>query len=269
VGFDVADGEVPGGDGELRGDAEALAGEVDFGLAGGFVEDFDVGPGDFAGPAGAEDFEDGFFSGEAAGEVFDVAFWVFGAVGLFEGSEAAVEEALAMVAEELGDAGGFDDVDAVADDHEWKGKVWRGDLTRGGRGGKNRGMASALEQLKYDEKGLIPVIVQEVRNGQVLMMAWMNREALEKTLETGKVHTYSRSRGRLALKGESSGHFQQVKEVYTDCDKDVVLVKAEQVVAACHEGYRSCFFRQYEKGSGEWKVVGEKAFDPEAVYRKK
>jgi len=129
-------------------------------------------------------------------------------------------------------------------------------------------MNSQLDPLKYDSKGLIPVIVQDVKNGEVLMMAWMNREALEKTLETGKVHTYSRSRGRLAMKGERSGHFQHVKEFYTDCDMDVVLFKVEQVVAACHEGYRSCFFRAYDPAGAQWKVVGNKAFDPEAVYRK-
>jgi phosphoribosyl-AMP cyclohydrolase len=105
-----------------------------------------------------------------------------------------------------------------------------------------------------------------VANGQVLMMAWMNREALEKTLATGKIHTYSRSRGRLALKGESSRHFQHVKEFWTDCDRDVVLFKVVQDVAACHEGYRSCFFRKHE--GGQWETVGERAFDPEKVYHK-
>ena len=127
-------------------------------------------------------------------------------------------------------------------------------------------MDVALDELKFDAAGLIPLIVQDVQNGQVLMMAWMNREALEKTLLTGKIHTYSRSRGRLALKGESSGHFQHVREFWTDCDKDVVLFKVEQDVAACHEGYRSCFYRLYE--GGKWKVIGEKAFDPDAVYKK-
>jgi phosphoribosyl-AMP cyclohydrolase len=126
-----------------------------------------------------------------------------------------------------------------------------------------------LDSLKFDSGGLIPIIVQDVRNGQVLMMAWANREALERTLETGKVHTYSRSRGRLALKGESSRHFQHVKEFWTDCDRDVVLVKVEQDVAACHEGYRSCFYRKYEAGAREWKVVGERAFDPGEVYKSK
>jgi len=129
-------------------------------------------------------------------------------------------------------------------------------------------MNPQLDQLKFDAKGLIPLIVQDVNNGQVLVMAWMNREALQKTLETGKIHTYSRSRGRLALKGESSGHFQIVKEFYTDCDMDVVLFKVEQIVAACHEGYRSCFYRQYDPAGTQWKTIAQKAFDPQAVYKK-
>jgi phosphoribosyl-AMP cyclohydrolase len=129
-------------------------------------------------------------------------------------------------------------------------------------------MDALLDQLKFDANGLIPLIVQDVANGQVLMMAWMNRAALDKTLETGKVHIYSRSRGRLALKGESSRHFQHVREILTDCDKDVVLIKVVQDVAACHEGYRSCFFRQYETVAKEWKTIAEKAFDPDKVYTK-
>ena len=129
-------------------------------------------------------------------------------------------------------------------------------------------MDAQLDKLKYDSNGLVPVIVQDVTNGEVLMMAYANREALDKTLATGKIHTYSRSRGRLALKGESSGHFQLVKAVLTDCDRDVVLFKVEQLVAACHEGYRSCFFREYQPGGDEWKIVAKKAFDPEQVYRK-
>ena len=124
-----------------------------------------------------------------------------------------------------------------------------------------------LDKLKFDAAGLIPIIVQDHANGEVLMMAYMNREAVEKTLATGKVHTYSRSRGRLALKGETSGHFQLVKSVLTDCDRDVVLFKVEQIVAACHEGYRSCFFRQYDAGARDWKVVAPKAFDPDHVYQ--
>jgi len=130
-------------------------------------------------------------------------------------------------------------------------------------------MDAQLEKLKFDMNGLIPVIVQDHANDQVLMMAYMNREAIERTMTTGKVHTYSRSRGRLALKGETSGHFQLVKSVLTDCDRDVLLVKVEQIVAACHEGYRSCFFRQHEPGADDWKTIAEKAFEPERVYNKK
>jgi phosphoribosyl-AMP cyclohydrolase / phosphoribosyl-ATP pyrophosphohydrolase len=127
-------------------------------------------------------------------------------------------------------------------------------------------MKEQLDQLKFDSTGLIPIIVQDIVNGQILMMAWANREALEKTLATGKIHTYSRSRGRLALKGETSGHFQLVKEVYTDCDRDVVLFKCEQIVAACHEGYRSCFFRQFDPQGKQWKIIATKAFDEKTVY---
>ena len=129
-------------------------------------------------------------------------------------------------------------------------------------------MDAQLDKLKFDANGLVPVIIQDVANGEVLVMAFTNREALEKTIASGKVHTYSRSRGRVALKGESSGHFQHVKEVRTDCDRDAVLIKVEQVGGACHEGYRSCFFRQYENGAGDWKIVASKVFDPEAVYKK-
>ena len=130
-------------------------------------------------------------------------------------------------------------------------------------------MDPQLDKLKFDVNGLIPIIVQDVVNGQVLMMAYMNRDAIERTLSTGKVHTFSRSRLRLALKGESSRHFQHVKEVRTDCDGDVLLFKVEQDVAACHEGYRSCFFRQYERGAADWKTVEAKVFDPDAVYTTK
>src|SRR5205809_4328742 len=129
-------------------------------------------------------------------------------------------------------------------------------------------MQPQLDKLKYDPAGLVPIIVQDVANGQVLMMAYMNREAIEKTLSSGKIHTYSRSRGRLALKGESSRHFQHVKEVRTDCDRDVLLFKVVQDVAACHEGYRSCFFRQYDPAAKDWKTVAKKAFDSVAVYKK-
>ena len=129
-------------------------------------------------------------------------------------------------------------------------------------------MDPLLDKLKWDGNGLIPVIIQDIENGQVLVMAYTNREALEKTIASGKVHTYSRSRGRIALKGEQSRHFQHVKEVRTDCDRDAVLIKVIQEGGACHEGYRSCFFRKHETGAGDWKVDQTKVFDPDAVYKK-
>jgi phosphoribosyl-AMP cyclohydrolase len=129
-------------------------------------------------------------------------------------------------------------------------------------------MDSQLEGLKFDASGLIPAIVQDAGTGQVLMMAWMNREALEKTIRTGQTHFFSRSRNKLWLKGESSGHVQKVKSIATDCDQDVILVRVEQTGAACHEGYYSCFFREYQAGAKDWKNVGEKKFEPETVYKK-
>lgn len=128
-------------------------------------------------------------------------------------------------------------------------------------------MDSQLEGLKFDSAGLIPAIVQDHKSGQVLMMAWMNREALQKTVQTGKTHFYSRSRGKLWLKGESSGHVQHVKSIRTDCDEDVLLISVEQVGAACHDGYYSCFYREHQDGT-DWKIVGQRVFDPEEVYKK-
>ena len=125
-----------------------------------------------------------------------------------------------------------------------------------------------LAGLKLDANGLIPAIIQDWKSGQVLMMAWMNRDSLDKTIQTGKTHFFSRSRGKLWLKGESSGHVQNVKSIAVDCDQDVLLVRVEQVGAACHEGFYSCFFREFQKDSQQLKVVGKKIFEPEKVYGK-
>jgi phosphoribosyl-AMP cyclohydrolase len=125
-----------------------------------------------------------------------------------------------------------------------------------------------LEKLKFDANGLIPAIIQDATSHQVLMMAWMNRDSLQKTVETGKTHFFSRSRNKLWLKGESSGHVQHVKAVRTDCDKDCLLIEVEQIGAACHDGYYSCFYNEYAAGGDGWKIVGEKVFEPEAVYKK-
>src|SRR5438477_5042405 len=113
--------------------------------------------------------------------------------------------------------------------------------------------------------GLVPAVAQDADTGQVLMLAWMNREAFEETVRTGRAVYFSRSRNRLWRKGEESGHVQLVKGVYVDCDADTVLLKVTQVGgAACHEGYASCFYRELR--GGEPHVVADKVFDPKAVY---
>ncbi len=113
--------------------------------------------------------------------------------------------------------------------------------------------------------GLVPAIVQDAATGEVLMLAFMDRQAWESTLETGEAHFYSRSRRQLWHKGATSGHVQRVKEIYLDCDEDAVLLKVEQVGgAACHTGYRSCFYRRLQ--DGDWRLVGTRIFDPKEVY---
>jgi phosphoribosyl-AMP cyclohydrolase len=122
-----------------------------------------------------------------------------------------------------------------------------------------------LDLLKWDEKGLISVICQEHETGEVLTLAYMNREALARTLETGRVHVYRRSHGRVIAKGEVSGRYQIVKDIFVDCDADALVMKIEQVgEAACHEGYRSCFYRKLV--GDELETLGEPLFDPKEVY---
>lgn len=116
-----------------------------------------------------------------------------------------------------------------------------------------------------DAQTLLPAIAQDAKSGRVLMLAYMNREAYEETLRTGKAVYYSRSRQALWRKGETSGHVQHVEGIFVDCDRDTLLLKVRQIGgAACHEGYESCFFRQVE--DGELKIVGERVFDPKTVY---
>lgn len=123
------------------------------------------------------------------------------------------------------------------------------------------------QTLKFDADGLVPAIVQDSTSGEVLMMAWMNKDAIEKTLATGKTHFYSRSRKKMWLKGETSGHVQHVRSISVDCDSDVLLVKVAQVGAACHDGYYSCFYREYKPNDEtKFKIVGRKVFEPETVY---
>lgn len=116
---------------------------------------------------------------------------------------------------------------------------------------------------------LIPVIAQDDQSGDVLMLAYMNQEAYDETLRTGRVCYWSRSRQRLWRKGEESGNVQEVRSVYFDCDADTLLIRVHQIGgAACHEGYRSCFFRRIDPATGQVQVEGQRVFDPATVYKK-
>ena len=124
-----------------------------------------------------------------------------------------------------------------------------------------------FEKLKFNDDGLIPAIIQEEETGRVLMMAWMNESALKTTIEKGKTHFWSRSRQKYWMKGESSGHTQQVKNIAFDCDGDTLLIQVSQVEAACHEGYQSCFFRTIND-SGEFDVSENRLVNPNEIYSK-
>lgn len=126
-----------------------------------------------------------------------------------------------------------------------------------------------LNAVKWDEHGLVPAIAQDAKTGEVLMFAWMNREALEKTAQLGQAVYWSRSRRKLWHKGEESGHFQKVVELRTDCDNDVILLKIEQVGGiACHTGRRSCFFNRFDgDGGGRWRDVEPVLKDPKEIYK--
>ena len=118
-------------------------------------------------------------------------------------------------------------------------------------------------------EGLLPVIAQDAQTGEVLMLAYMNAESYAETLATGRAVYYSRSRKKLWRKGEESGNVQELKAIFYDCDADTLLVKVNQIGgAACHEGYRSCFFRKIDPATGNVTVMGERVFDPAAVYKK-
>lgn len=123
-----------------------------------------------------------------------------------------------------------------------------------------------MEEIDFaKDDGLVPVIVQDYRSHEVLMLAYMNAKAWQKTRETGKAHYYSRSRRGLWLKGEESGHFQEVKGAFVDCDNDTLLLQVKQAGGACHMGYRSCFYRK--KAKDGWRITGKKIFNPEEVYK--
>jgi len=122
---------------------------------------------------------------------------------------------------------------------------------------------------KFDAQGLIPAIAQDAETGEVLMFAWMNREALERTIETGRATYFSRSRGKLWLKGEQSGHFQTVKQILVDCDQDCLILKVAVEEGQCHVGYKSCFYRALQPASKTaLALIAQKIYDPAAAYKK-
>lgn len=127
-------------------------------------------------------------------------------------------------------------------------------------------MSFDISQLKFDENGLLVAIAQDYQNNDILMVAYMNHEALEKTLKGPYVTFWSRSRKKLWTKGEESGHTLDVKEIFYDCDGDALIVKVKNNGPVCHEGYRSCFFRKVE--NGESKIIAERMKDPKDIYKR-
>ncbi len=128
---------------------------------------------------------------------------------------------------------------------------------------------NVLDEVKYDPNGLIPAIAQDDATGDVLMMAWMNRESLEETIRTNRAVYFSRSRNKLWRKGEESGNVQEVRSIHLDCDADVILLRIWQIGdAACHTGHRSCFYREVIDGGNSLREKNDIIFDPSTVYKK-
>ena len=123
-----------------------------------------------------------------------------------------------------------------------------------------------LTNLKFDDKGLIPAVIVNVTDNRVLTLCFMNQDALEKTIETGQVHVFRRSKNRLMVKGETSGHTQSVEKVFFDCEGKSLVIKVKQKVAACHAGYMSCYYRKYNDKTDNIEIIEEKVFDPEKTY---
>jgi phosphoribosyl-AMP cyclohydrolase len=128
---------------------------------------------------------------------------------------------------------------------------------------------SFYDQLKFNAEGLIPAIVQEQSTGRVLMMAWMNRASLERTLQSGHTHFWSRSRQKFWMKGETSGHVQKVRNIAFDCDGDTLLIQVDQEGAACHEGYKSCFYRSVDRDGQAFHTTEAPLRPPGEIYGQK
>ena len=129
-------------------------------------------------------------------------------------------------------------------------------------------LEKTIKALKYDANGLIPAVIIDKDSKAVLMVAYMNESSLLATIQTGKTHFWSRSRQKYWMKGESSGHTQEVHAVYTDCDVDTLVIEVTQKGAACHDGYYSCFYRRLNQETGQWEIIDKPLFDPQDVYKK-
>lgn len=132
--------------------------------------------------------------------------------------------------------------------------------------GSQRGAGALVSALQWDERGLMPAVVQDAKTKQVLTLCYLNRAALRKSLEEGKIYVFRRSQKRLMLKGETSGHIQRIREVRVDCEGKSLLLLVSQHVAACHVGFFTCYFRRVSR-TGALKTIGRKVFNPERVYR--
>lgn len=128
---------------------------------------------------------------------------------------------------------------------------------------------SIADQLRFDDRGIVPAAITDHRTNRLLVLCYMNREALERTASEGVVYLYRRSRQQVVLKGETSGHVQRVKEIRLNCEQNSLEVRVEQVVGACHAGYFSCYYRRWDGDKGEWAEHEERVFDPDAVYRQR
>ena len=124
-----------------------------------------------------------------------------------------------------------------------------------------------LDKLHFNEKGLIPSVIVDALDGKVLTLCYMNKDAVEKTIETGKVHVFRRSQNRLMIKGETSGHIQLIKRVFFDCEGNSLVFAVEQQVAACHAGYKTCYYREYIPKTDNIHIAECKVFDPDKVYK--
>ena len=124
-----------------------------------------------------------------------------------------------------------------------------------------------LEKINFNANGLVPAIIYDSADNRPLTLCYMNRDAVEATARTGKVHVFRRSKARLMIKGETSGHIQEVREIAIDCDGNSLAIKVDQHVAACHAGYRSCYYTKYDRATDTFRVDEKKVFDPDSVYK--